>query len=155
MRLMLVKSLVVPAFTYGECVYSTNLSVADVKSLERAFSACVRFVYGLRRYDSTRDYVNKVFGCSLMTYIRQRRCTVLYSIIKSKAPSYLVDKLTRGSSSRNDVFLLPRHLSRQYNRSFFVRTVSDYNSLPASVKRIDSVAAFGKACLDHLGMFDA
>ena len=31
MRLMLVKTLIIPAFTYGECVYSTNLSAADVK----------------------------------------------------------------------------------------------------------------------------
>lgn len=54
-RLMLVRSLIVPAFTYGECIYSTNLSAGHVRSLERAFSACVRFVYGLRRYDSTNE----------------------------------------------------------------------------------------------------
>lgn len=155
LRLMLVKSLIVPAFTYGECVYSTNLSAADVRSLERAFSACVRFVYGLRRYDSTRGYVKNVFGCSLMTFIRQRRCSALHSIVKSKAPSYLFDKLIRGNSSRNVIFLIPRHSSVQYNRSFFVRTVSDYNSLPVNIKRINSNATFGKACLDHFSMFDS
>lgn len=147
-RLMLVKSLVIPAFTYGECVYSTNLDAVDVRSLDKAFSACVRFVHGLRRYDSTRGFENGIFGCSLMTYIRQRRCSALHSIIKYEAPSYLFSKLTRGSSSRSNVLMLPRHLSRQYNRSFFVRTVSDYNSLPVSVRCINTAKGFGKACLD-------
>lgn len=149
-RLMLVKALIVPAFTYGECVYSTNLSAAEIRSLERAFSACVRFVYGLRRYDSTRDYVSKIFGCSLMTYIKQRRCSAVHSIVKSKAPVYLSDKLTHGSSSRSCVFIIPMHSSRQYNRSFFVRTVSDYNSLPVNVRKIGSIARFSKACLECL-----
>ena len=149
---MLVKTLIVPAFTYGECIYSTNISAVDVKSLERAFSACVRFVYGLRRYDSTRDYVNRVLGCSLMTYTRYRRCSALHKVVKSEAPPYLFDKLVRGSSSRSNVLLVPRHLTTQYNRSFFVKTVSDYNSLPADVRRINSNAGFGKACLDYLMM---
>ena len=146
-RLMLVKTLVVPAFTYGECVYSTNLSVEDQKLLERAFSACIRFVFGLRRYDSTRDFVNRILGCSLMTYVRQRRCSALHGIVKSGMPPYLFDKLVRGTSSRSGVFVLPRHSTRQYNRSFFVRTVSDYNSLPVSVRSIGSVKKFGDACL--------
>lgn len=149
-RTMLVKSLIMPAFTYGECVYSTNLSVSDVRSLERAYSACVRFVYGLRRYDSTRRYVSKVLGCPLMSYIKHRRCCAVHSIAKLNAPSYLSDKLVRGTSSRSAVFVIPRHSSRQYNRSFFVRAVSDYNSLPVEVRKIGSVAGFGRACLDYV-----
>lgn len=30
-RLMLLKSLTVPTFTYAECIYTTNLSVSDIK----------------------------------------------------------------------------------------------------------------------------
>lgn len=146
-RLLLVKTLIVPAFTYGECVYSTNLSAVDVKSLERAFSACVRLVYGLRRYDSTRDFVDGIFGCS---FIRQRRCAALHNIVRSEAPLYLFDKLVRGRSPRCDGFVLPRHSSMQYNHSFFVRTVSDYNSLPVNVRNIGSAKGFGKACLGCL-----
>ena len=42
-RLALVKSLIVPLFTYAESVYSTNLQAGDIHIVERAFSACVRF----------------------------------------------------------------------------------------------------------------
>lgn len=149
-RLVLVKTLIVPAFTYGECVYSTNLSAADQRMLERAFSACVRFVHGLRRYDSTRGLVDTVLGCSLMTYLRQRRCTALHGIVRSGLPLYLFDKLVPGTSTRSGVFVLPRHSTRQYNCSFFVRTLSDYNSLPASVRSISATKRFSEACLAHL-----
>lgn len=146
-RLTLVKSLVIPAFTYGECVYSSNLSAVDLRSLERAFSACVRFVYRLRRYDSTRDYTNGILGAPITTYLRQRRCSALHSIIKTRMPSYLFDKLCHGSSVRSGVFLIPRHSSTQYNRSFFVRTVSDYNAIPTSVRALYSLPGFSRACL--------
>lgn len=147
-RLMLVKSLIVPAFTYGDCVYATNLRACDVKSLERAFSACVRFVYGLRRYDSTREHAHKILGCPIMTYIKQRGCSAIYSLAKIKTPPYLFDKLSRGYSSRCDNFIIPKHSTVQYNRSFFVRTVSDYNSLPVAFKRLSSLSAFNRACSD-------
>lgn len=146
-RLTLVKSLVIPAFTYSECVYTSNLSAIDVRSLERAFSACVRFVYKLRRFDSTRDYANGILGAPIMTYLRQRRCSALHGIVKTRMPSYLFDKLCRGNSVRSGVFLIPRHSSTQYNRSFFVRTVSDYNAIPTSVRELNSPASFSRACL--------
>lgn len=108
----------------------------------------VRIVYGIRRYDSTREYMNKILGCPIMTYIKQRRCSMIHSLSMIKAPSYLYGKLCRGVSSRNGVFVIPKHRSNQYNRSFFVRTVSDYNSIPVSVKRLNSLPAFSKACLE-------
>lgn len=108
-------------------------------------------MYGLRRYDSTNEYNGKVLGCPLMAYIKHRRCCALHRIAKYRAPSYLFDKLSRGSSSRSNVFVIPRHSSHQYNRSFFVRSVSDYNSLPIDVRKIDSVSGFGEACLNQFG----
>lgn len=150
-RLMLVRSLVVPAFTYGECVYSTNLRAVDVRSLERAFSACVRFVYRLRRYDSTREYVTKILGCPIMAFLEQRRCAMVHRIAKAEAPSYLCDRLCRGSSSRNNAFIIPMHSTAQYNRSFFVRAVSDYNLIPASIRRLGSLSRFGAAYRQYLG----
>lgn len=131
-------------------MYSTNLRACDVRALERAYSACVRFVYGLRHYDSTREYIDKVLGCPIMTYIKHRKCSIVYSLSKSRMPAYLYEKLRRGNSLRNDIFFLPRHSSTQYNKSFFVRAVSDYNSLPVEIKRLNSVHKFSKACIEYL-----
>lgn len=144
-RILLVKSLVLPAFTYGQSVYCTNLSASAIKSLERAFSACVRFAYRLRRYDSTRGYDSRILGCSLMTYLRAQRCAVVYSLCRRRKPEFLFERLCVGSSARSGNFVLPRHSSVQYNRSFFVRTVADYNSLPVRVRGLPSVTRFNDA----------
>ena len=149
-RLLLVRLLVIPAFTYGECVYSTNLSAVDERSLERAFSACIRFAYRLRRYDSTRCYVDKLLGAPILTFLKQRRCSALHALVVNKEPSYLFGKLTRGNSSRSGVFVVPRHCTAQYNDSFFVSTLRDYNSLPLCMRKLNSATKFSRDCLDHL-----
>lgn len=43
------------------------MSASDIRSLDGAFSACVRFVYGLGRYDydSTRDYTDELLKFGL------------------------------------------------------------------------------------------
>lgn len=144
-RIMLVKSLVLPAFTYGDSVYSTNLSASAVRSLNGAFSACLRFAYRLRRYDSTSRYVNGILGCPLMAYLRLRCCSVIYNVAKRQEPRFLYERLCEGSSRRNRNYILPRHKSVQYNRSFFVRAVADFNSLPVHVRGLPSVASFNDA----------
>lgn len=149
-RKMLVKSLVLPAFTYGDSIYSTNLSASAVRSLEGAFNACVRFVYRLRRYDSNRDYVNELLGCPIMTYLKRRRCSFVHSLVMTREPGFLYDKLLFGRSVRNRPLLIPRHSSAQYGRSVFVRAVADYNMIPACVRRHNSLSEFSYYCQGHL-----
>lgn len=148
-RLMLVKSLVMPAFSYCDSVYSTNLTASAVRSLEGAFNACVRFVHRLRRYDSTRDHVCGLLGCSLMTYFKRRCCSFMHSLVLTREPGFLYDKLSRGRSVRSRQFVIPQHSTAQYNRSFFVRTVADYNSIPASVRALTSLPRFRSVCRDY------
>lgn len=148
-RLMLVKSLVLPAFTYCDAVYSTNLLASDSRLLEGAFSACVRFVYGLRRYDSTRVRVDELLGCPLMTYLRCRRCLFMHGLVLSREPEFLFGRLIDGRSTRSRQFTIPRHVSAQYNRSFFIRTVADYNAIPVGVRMLNSLPRFTAACRDH------
>ena len=147
-RMMLVKCLIVPAFTYGKCFFSTNLSSVSITSLERAFSACVRFFYGL--HDSTRNRLDCILGAPILTYLRQRCCVTLRSIISTETPAYLFDKIRRGSSLRRNAHILPKHSSLQYNRSFFVRTVSDYNLLPRTIGELNSLESFKSSCLTYL-----
>lgn len=82
----------ITAFMYG--AYSINLSAEDLRLLDRAFSACDRFVYGLRRYDST------------------------HSIDKSKSPPYLFEE-----ACRVVMFLCSRSIRRvQYMTTFIEPT---------------------------------
>lgn len=148
--LLLVQALLVPLFTYCEVIYSTNLQAGDVRSIEKAFSACTRFVYGLRRYDSTRDFYCRILGCSITDYLKFRRCVLVHDLALATIPRYLYSKLKCGRSTRGQSFVLPKNATLQYNRSFFVRSISDYNHVPAVVRRKNSVKAFKNAYIDFV-----
>lgn len=52
-RKKLVQAVVVPFLTYCDVVYYTGLSAAQKEQLNRGFKAAVRFVYNLRKREST------------------------------------------------------------------------------------------------------
>lgn len=145
-RLMLVKSLILPLFTYCDAVYSTNLNAVTVRVLERAFSACVRFVFALSRRDSVNEYVNRIVGCPLVEFLKYRRTVCMHKLLISKEPDYLFDKLQ--ISMRSKTIILPRHFSSQYNKSFFVSAAVSYNALPNAVKLCHRLGSFKRRCFE-------
>lgn len=147
-RLMLIKSLIIPVFTYCDSVYSTNLNAASTRVLERAFSACVRFVFSIRRGNSIDDHVKRVLGCPIMEFLRYRRLVLVFKFLVNKAPPFIYDKLQ--PSTRSTMLILPRHSSAQYNKSFFVNAVSAFNALPNIVKQSSTVSIFKSRCLERL-----
>ena len=147
--MLLIKALIMPLFTNCDSIYSTNLQAGDVRSLNMAFSACIRFVFRLRRYDSTRQFSNRILGCPIITYLVLRNCLFIHSLLIGKTPDYLYKKLRQDSSLRSLTLIIPNHVTMQYNRSFFVRSVSNYNRLPIHIKTLNSIYTFKKACLNY------
>lgn len=147
-KLMLIKSLIIPLFTYCDSVYSTNLNATSVRVLERAFSACIRFVFSIGRDCSIDQHVNRVLGCPIMDYLKYRRVVLVFKLLLDKVPEFLYDKLQ--PSSRSNILILPRHSTAQYNKSFFVNSVSDYNALPNLIKQTNSISSFKTRCLEHM-----
>lgn len=82
-RLMLVKSLAIPLFTYCDVVYTTNLDSKSKGIIDKAFAACVRFVYRIKRFDSTRDYLNRILGCGLAKYHEYRQLVFMHGILQT------------------------------------------------------------------------
>lgn len=149
-RLMLVKSLIIPLFTYCDSVYSTNLDADSVRVLTCAFSACTRFVFAIGRRCSVNEHLNRVVGCPIIEYLKYRRLVFVFKLIMNKAPKYLYDKLQ--PSTRSNVLILPRHSTAQYNKSFFVNAVSSYNALPTIVKQSNTLATFKNRCFERITM---
>lgn len=146
-RLMLVKSLILPLFTYCGSVYSSNLNAKSILVVERAFAACVRFVFGIRRRGSTSEHVNRILGCSILEFLKYRSLILVFKLLIDKLPSYLFDNLHQ--SRRSSLLIIPRHTTSQYNKSFFVHVVSEFNRLPNGVKQSGSLASFKRRCFDH------
>lgn len=147
-RLMLIKSLIIPLFTYCDSVYSTNLNAKSIRVLTSAFSSCTRFVFAIGRRDSVDDHLNRVVGCPIMEFLKLRRQVLIFKLLINKAPQYLYNKLQM--STRSNVLILPRHSTTQYNKSFFVNAVSSYNSLPTIIKQSSTLTSFKSRCFERL-----
>jgi len=150
-RELLVKSLLLPHLTYC-CPVFGQLSAAVKKVFEKAFKACIRFLYCVGRYESISSHVSRLLGRDLFVYFDYLSSTFLYRVIISKQPDYIYDDLVFGSSARTLNLVLPRNNRDVVNASFFVRGVAEYNALPAVVKRKFSITGFKRACKAHLGL---
>ena len=150
-RELLVKSLLMPHLTYC-CSVMGELSAAAKKILERCFNACIRFAYGLGRYDSISNHAHRLLGNSLFVYFDYLTSSFLHKVIITTEPDYVFQNLNFGSSSRLRNLILPRNSKDIINDSFYVRGVSKYNALPAAVKAKYSLTGFKRACKKHLGL---
>ena len=148
-RVGLVRSLLVPHFTYCDAVFFDGLRSSDKKSLERAFNACVRFAFGLRKRESVRGHVDDILGCGLMRYLEYHTLTFLHNLILRKAPAYLHSELRMCGSARTFAVNVPRTSTRLHD-SLFVSGVVRYNALPVSARRTGSMDAFKSCCFDHV-----
>lgn len=147
-KLLLVKSLLLPHFSYCSQVLG-KLQASTKEILLKAFKACVRFVCGLGRYESTSGSIDVLLGCDLFSYLDHLSCVLLHKTVLTKEPGYLYDFLSPTSNERTFNLLLPRVGSDALSRSFFVSGVSIYNSLPPPIKRNYSLTGFKIACRDY------
>jgi hypothetical protein len=145
-KLKLVRSLIVPIFTYADVVFS-RVSGENFRLLQVSFNACSRFIHGLRRFDHVSAVSNDILGCSLKSYFKYRDCHFVRKLLKEGKPKYLRDLLTTGVSSRSRNLRLPLRYSELRSRTFFASAPSSYNSLPIELKEIQSEKAFKSACI--------
>ena len=117
------------------------------KILEKCFNACIRFTYGISRFDWISDYAHTLF-----THSEYLTSSFLHKVIVTKKPDYVFENLNFGSSNRLHNLILPRNCKNIVNDSFYVRGVSKYNALPAAVKAKYSLTGFKRACKEQLGL---
>lgn len=142
LKLMLVKSLVIPHFLY--CDVILNCVNASLKSkIEKAFKSVIRFCFDLRKRESTKQYEDKIFGCGLWKYFNYRFSIFIFKIIFYKEPQYLFEKLQFSRSERTCNLVTPKFTNRQRNR-FCVRASQLWNSLPNELKREKNFDVFCK-----------
>ena len=145
---LLVKSLLLPHFAYCTPVLG-ELSAATKEILSKAFKACVRFIYGLGRYDSTSSHMKLLLGTDLFSYFDYLNCSFSHKLFIVKEPDYILDHFNFGHSARTLNLTLPRNKNNITSTSLFVSGVSKYNALPPHVKKIRSLNNFKIACKNH------
>ena len=117
-------SISLPHFSYCDVVYFDGLRASDRKSLERAFNACLRFAYGLKKSQSVRGYEIRFMGCGLMQYLNYHTLTFVHNLILRKAPGYLFSKVQRCRSNRTFSVNVPYVSTSRAHDSLFVSGVA-------------------------------
>lgn len=147
-KLRLCDSLILSLLDYANVLYWPALTVASRSSLQKLQNSCIRFCYGLRKFDHITPSLLASGWFSLAERYRIHLGTLVYKINKFKEPVYLYDKLVRGRDIHNrvtrynELFQIPRHSTAAFQRSFTYNAIKTYNNLPPIIKSCSSVNSF-------------
>lgn len=148
-KVTLAQSLLLPILDYADVCY-LDLTEALLDKLERLQNLCIRFIFGLRKYDHVSHYRSQLKWLPIRFRRNCHILTLLYSVLNNtKAPEYLRSRFTPLSShglslrsSNINVLAIPRHTSDFYSSSFTVQAVRLWNSLPHSIRSSESIWTF-------------
>lgn len=148
-KLSLARSLLLPLLDYGD-VALLDLREELLDKLERLQNVCIRYIFGLRKYDHVSQFRSQL----QWLHIRRRRdvhiLSLLFNVLFTPTfPPYLSERfsfMAHGSghrlrSSTNLSLAFPLNKSRVYSQSFTVHSVRLWNELPLSVRQSPSVAS--------------
>ncbi|CAH2104398.1 unnamed protein product [Euphydryas editha] len=155
-KTLLAQSLLLPILDYADSCF-LDATEEQVDKLERLQNLCIRFIFGLRKF----DHVSRFRAELKWLPIRLRRDThilcLLYNILFNPLlPNYLRERFKflhpPGSSCRSNVQLLlriPSHSSKSYSSSYTVHAARLWNSLPSSIRTSTSIFIFKKNLKEH------
>ncbi|KXJ67930.1 hypothetical protein RP20_CCG007446 [Aedes albopictus] len=146
-RHKLAQAVLIPFFLYCDAVYYPGLSAAQKEQLHRCFKSVIRFVYGLRRFDSTRAVRHTLMGCDLTENYLRRVCCFMHTVYNGKAPEYIAQHVRRGNNQRARSFIIPRHTTST-RRSLLIYGASTWNSQPLTIRNQTTMSTF-KAALNR------
>lgn len=144
-KVALAQSLLLPILDYADVSY-IDLSEEQLNKLERIQNLCIRFIFGLRKYDHVSSFRSQLKWLPIRSRRNSHFLALLYGILFNPAtPRYLKERFKFLSSARSAEKLLlsvPSSNSKFYCNSFTFRAVRLWNSLPIEIKRAKSLPIF-------------
>lgn len=153
----LVQSLVLPIIDYADVCYS-DLSQELLNKMDRLLNNCIRFIFGLRKYDHVSSFRSQLKWLPIRYRRSLRSLCMLFSILNDPcAPDYLQNyfKLLGSSHSRNlrsseNLLLeIPCHRTGFMANSFAVSAIKLWNALPLDIKKAPSKYSFKRKVRHH------
>lgn len=149
-KVALANSLLLPLLDYADIVY-IDLSEQLLNKLERLQNMCIRFIFGLRKFDHISQHRQQLGWLP----IRQRRnmhaLSLLFNILYHPyTPPYLKERFKflghdtdfNLRSRSNNLLVLPPSRSSSYSNSFTCRVIKLWNSLPINIRQAESINIF-------------
>ena len=154
---MLAESLLLPIFDYADASY-LDITLEQLNKLERLQNICIRFTFGLRKYDHVSEFRMKLKWLPIRFRRNTHILTLLYNILYSpNSPRYLKERfeylrLSTSDNLRSDTYrrlLTPAHSSSFYDNSFTVHAVTLWKALPLTVRPAKTLPTFRNSLRNH------
>lgn len=155
LKIKLTDSLVLSHFNYCDVLYGPCLDKVDINRIQRAQKSCLRFIYGVKKYEKISHKLLEAEWLSMAARRQLHSLILFHNVIVNKSPPYLFDKIV----FRSDVHTLnlrykgllspPTHRTAIYRRSFSYTIYYLYNQLPSVYKHL-STSNFKTQVKKHL-----
>ena len=156
-KIALANSLLLPILDYADICY-LDIKEEQLNKLERLQNLCIRFIFGIRKYDHVSEFRDKLKWLP----IRLRRNThilhLLYSVLfNPSTPPYLkkqfrflhdVHSLSL-RSQKNLLLEISPHSSSFLTNSYTIKAARLWNSLPISIRHAISLQKFNTLLKNH------
>jgi len=148
LRLNLGKALLVPHFAYCCEVFVFGLDDDCKKTLRKAFDACTRYAFGVRRRDSVSEYRGGILGFGILEYMEYRALLFLGKVVRTGSPAYLSEKFRLGRSTRALLLVPSRTSVAKTHNSLLFKGIHIYNALPVHIRRANTLDDFRRELTD-------
>lgn len=144
-KILLCDALVLSHLNYCDVIYGPCLSVVDKNRLQQVQRACLRYIYGVRKYDSISHKL--VDTGWLSTYNRRllHTASMFHKIIINKSPKYLYDKIKFRFNIHSinvrpiNFITIPKHNSEKFKSSFSYQIANVINKLKPQCRSMSNL----------------
>jgi len=153
-KLHLSHALVLSLFDYADTIYVPNLNKRLLSRIQRVQNSCLRFSFGIRKYDHITPSLIKSGWLNIHQRFILHLCCLTFNVLRSNTPPYLRDLLHLNHEFHSsplpltrsrDLLSFPSHRSLKFRASFSFTSAKYYNSLPSSIRSSPSLSAFRSA----------
>lgn len=157
-KITLSLTLLLPILDYADVCY-LDLTEEQLNKLERLQNICIRFIFGVRKYDHISEYRTKLKWLPIRLRRNSHILSALYCVLFSpNTPDYLKQRFQYKFLNHQDRFLrsnenlslsVPSYTSSFYSKSFTAVAVRLWNSLPVTIRRAQTLDSFKKQVKDY------
>ena len=152
----LIETYILSQLNYGDIILQ-NLTELLQNKIQKLQNSCIRFTFGLRKYDHISSFTKKKNILNMKNRRLLHSLTLMFKIKNNKAPMYLCNRIRRHSEihyhfTRNRLDIAPPFArSKIRSMSYFIFISKKYNEL---IKKIDvdniSLHTFKIRCTKYL-----
>ena len=144
-KTLLCDSLVLSKFNYADVIYGPCLLKNDEKRIQRVQNSCLRYIYGIRKYDRISHKLLDVGWLNMCNRRVFHYNVFVHKVITLQEPKYLAAKIefrtdVRHLSLRFRGLVPPMHKTEMFKRSFTYRTIEIYNGWPERMRALGATS---------------